>query len=71
MFEIVDEKDLGRYAVIDHFDVIFWDDDSLLECQLIFDNFGGLKTFRGIYDYQENRYLTEEECKHESSVNEH
>ena len=36
MYEIVDEKDLKRFAVITFEDTIFWDSDDVLECQEIF-----------------------------------
>ena len=52
MLEIVDEKDLKRFAVITYEDTIFWDSDDVLECQEIFKTWDGEKSFRGIYDYE-------------------
>ena len=56
--EIVNEKDLKRFAVIDLFDVIFWDSDDVSECYEIYDMFGK-ENFKGIYDYKQQMYLDE------------
>ena len=53
--EIVNEEDLKRYAVIDMFDIIIWDSDSLEVCELFYDP----AYCRGIYDYKENKYIKE------------
>ena len=56
--EIVNEEDLCRFAVIDMFDIILWDSNDVLECYKIYLTWG--KNFcRGIYDYQQNKYLDE------------
>ena len=57
MFEIVDEKDLKRFAVITFEDTIFWDSDDVLECQRIFKTWEG--EMKGIYDYERCMYLDE------------
>ena len=57
--EIVDEKDLKRFAVIDHFDIIIYDSDDVSECYDVYKTLGGEKYFRGIYDYQQEMYLDE------------
>ena len=59
MYEIVDEKDLKRFAVITFEDTIFWDSDDVLECQEIFKTWDGAKSFKGIYDYERCMYLDE------------
>lgn len=59
MYEIVDEKELKRFAVITYEDTIFWDSADILECERIFWSFGGTKTFKGIYDYKQGMYLDE------------
>ena len=59
MYEIVDEKDLKRFAVITFEDTIFWDSDNVLECQEIFKTWDGAKSFKGIYDYERCMYLDE------------
>ena len=56
--EIVEEKDLKRFAVIDLFDVIFWDSDDVNECYDFYDTFGK-ENFKGIYDYKQQMYLDE------------
>lgn len=55
--EIVDEKELKRFAVIDMFDTILYDSDDVMEC-FDFDKMMGGYT-RGVYDYQQNKYLDE------------
>ncbi len=55
--EIVDEKDLKRFAIIDWMDTIFWDSNDVSECYDIYIMFG--KDFKGIYDYQQGMYLDE------------
>ena len=55
--EIVDEKDLKRFAIIDWMDIIFWESNDVLECYNIYVTFG--KDFKGIYDYQQDKYLDE------------
>ena len=57
MYEIVDEKDLKRFAVITFEDTIFWDSDDVLECQRIFKTWEG--EMKGIYDYERSMYLDE------------
>lgn len=57
MYEVVDEKDLKRFAVITFEDTIFWDSDDVLECQKIFKTWEG--EMKGIYDYERNMYLDE------------
>ena len=57
MYEIVDEKDLKRFAVITFEDTIFWDSDDVLECQRIFKTWEG--EMKGIYDYERCMYLDE------------
>ena len=57
MYEIVDEKDLKRFAVITFEDIIFWDSDDVLECQEIFKMWEG--EMKGIYDYERSMYLDE------------
>ena len=57
MYEIVDEKDLKRFAVITFEDTIFWDSDDVLECRRIFKVWEG--QMKGIYDYERNMYLDE------------
>ena len=59
MYEIVDEKDLKRFAIITYEDTIFWDSDDVLECQEIFKIWDGEKSFKGIYDYERYMYLDE------------
>ena len=59
MLEIVDEKDLKRFAIITYEDLIFWDSDDVLECQMIFKTWDGTKSFKGIYDYERCMYLDE------------
>ena len=56
--EIVNEKDLKRFAVIDLFDVIFWDSNDVSECYEIYD-INGKENFKGIYDYKQQMYLDE------------
>ena len=53
--EIVDEKDLKRYAVIDMFDIIIWNSDDYEQCKLFYDT----AYCKGIYDYKENKYIKE------------
>ena len=57
MYEIVDEKNLKRFAVITFEDTIFWDSDDVLECQRIFKTWEG--EMKGIYDYERCMYLDE------------
>lgn len=59
MLEIVDEKEVKRFAVITYEDIIFWDSDDVLECQRIFKTWDGAKSFKGIYDYERCMYLDE------------
>ena len=59
MLEIVDEKDLKRFAIITYEDLIFWDSNDVLECQMIFKTWDGEKSFKGIYDYERCMYLDE------------
>ena len=56
--EIVNEEDLSRFAVIDMFDIILWDSNDVLECYNFYLNWGN-KYCRGVYDYQQNKYLDE------------
>ena len=56
--EIVDEKDLKRFALIDWLDIIFWDSNDVLECCEIRDLWGK-ENFKGIYDNEQNMYLDE------------
>ena len=56
--EIVNEKDLCRFAVIDMLDLILWDSNDVLECYQIYLTWGK-KYCRGIYDYQQSKYLDE------------
>ena len=55
--EIVNEKDLKRFAIIDWMDIIFWDSNNILECYNIYIMFD--KNFKGIYDFKQDRYLDE------------
>ena len=55
--EIVNEKDLKRFAIIDWMDIIFWDSNDILECYNIYVMFD--KNFKGIYDFKQDRYLDE------------
>ena len=57
MYEIVDEKDLKRFAVITHEDTIFWDSADVLECERIYQDLGGCYSFKDIYDYEQCMYL--------------
>lgn len=57
--EIVKEGDLKRFAVIDHFDIIAFDSNSVTEAYSFFCLFGKHDTFRGVYDYQQDMYLDE------------
>lgn len=59
MYEIVDKKDLKRFAIITFEDTIFWDNDDILECQRIYKALGGGNSFKGIYDYKRCMYLDE------------
>lgn len=55
--EIVDEKDLGRFRVIDHFDIIAYDSDNYDEALSFFELCGDYSAFRGIYDGKEQKYI--------------
>lgn len=55
--EIVNEKDLCRFAVITWEDTIFWDSNDVLECQRVF--LSWKEFMKGIYDYEKSRYLDE------------
>ena len=55
--EIVNEEDLCRFAVIDMLDIILYDSNDVIEC-FNFDKMMGGYT-RGVYDYQQNKYLDE------------
>ena len=55
--EIVDEKDLGRFRVIDHFDIITYDSNSFDEALSFFELCGDYSVFRGIYDGREQKYI--------------
>ena len=56
--EIINEEDLCRFAVIDMLDIILWDSDDVLDCYNFYLNIG--KEFcRGVYDFQQNKYLDE------------
>ena len=59
MLETVDEKNLTRFAIITYEDLIFWDSNDVLECQMIFKTWDGTKSFKGIYDYERCMYLDE------------
>lgn len=54
--EFVEEKDLKRFALIDWFDIIFWDSNDVSECCEIMELFGK-ENFKGIYDFYQNMYL--------------
>lgn len=56
--EIVDEKDLKRFAIITWEDTIFWDSNDILECCEIMDVWGK-EMFKGVYDYEQSMYLDE------------
>ena len=56
--EIVDEKDLKRFAIITWEDTIFWESANVLECYEIMDVWGK-EMFKGIYDYEQSMYLDE------------
>ena len=45
-----------RFAVIDWMDCIFWDSDDLLECLQVFHTCGE-EFMRGVYDYEQGKYL--------------
>lgn len=47
-----------RFAIIDLMDCIFFDSNDIEECYEIYHRFGK-SNFRGIYDYQQDRYLDE------------
>lgn len=55
--EIVKEEDLGRFAVIDMFDIILWDSNDVLDCYNFY--LYNKEFCRGVYDYQQNKYLDE------------
>lgn len=57
MYEIINEKDLKRFAVITFEDTIFWESDDVLECLRIFETLEG--EMKGIYDYKRCMYLDE------------
>lgn len=57
--EIINEKDLKRFAVITHLDLIFWDSDDVTECYDAFKSCGGEYCFKGVYDYKQCMYLDE------------
>lgn len=59
MLETVTTAELKRYALITWSDVIMWDADDITECLDTALLFGGLKNFKGIYDYVENVYIDE------------
>ena len=59
MYEIVDEKDLKRFAVITLEDTIFWDSADVIEGLEIYKDFGAGCSFKGIYDYERGMYLDE------------
>lgn len=53
--EIVNDEDLKRFAVIDIFDIILYDSDDVNEC---YEFYSFMKDYcRGVYDYQQNKYL--------------
>ena len=54
--EIVNEEDMCRFAVIDMFDIILWDSNDVGECYDIYLLYGK-EYCRGVYDYQQNKYL--------------
>ena len=56
--EIVDEKDLKRFALIDTLDIIFWDSNNVLDCYEVM-KIWGKEMFKGIYDYEQGKYLDE------------
>ena len=56
--EIVNEKDLKRFALITWEDTIFWDSNNVSECCEIMDIWGK-EMFKGIYDYEQDKYLDE------------
>lgn len=56
--EIVDEKDLKRFTLIDNWDIIFWDSNDLIECLDIM-KIWGKENFKGIYDNEQHMYLDE------------
>lgn len=53
--EIINEKDLKRYAVISWEDIILFDSDDLLSCHFVYMMNEGYT--KGIYDYKINKYL--------------
>lgn len=55
--EIVNEKDLGRFRVIDLLDIIAYDSDNYDEVLSFFELCGDYSTFRGIYDGKEQKYI--------------
>ena len=57
--EIVNEKDLKRFAIITYADTIFWDSDDVTECYEAFKSLGGEDVFKGVYDYKQYMYLDE------------
>lgn len=59
MYEIVDEKDLTRFAIITWEDLIFYDSNDVLDVQEFFRALGGHEVFKGIYDYEQCMYLDE------------
>ena len=55
--ETVDEKDLGRFRVIDLMDIIAYDSDNYDEALSFFELCGDYSAFRGIYDGREQKYI--------------
>ncbi|MBE6645326.1 MAG: hypothetical protein E7612_08130 [Ruminococcaceae bacterium] len=55
--EIVNEKDLGRFRVIDLLDIIAYDSDNYDEVLSFFELCGDYSAFRGIYDGREQKYI--------------
>ena len=58
--EIVQEEDLGRFRVIDMFDIIAYDTDVFDDALSFFEICGDYSTFRGIYDGKEQKYINME-----------
>ena len=56
--EIVKDEDLCRYALIDQFDIIFYDSNDVKELYSMYIDFGK-ENFKGIYDHEQDRYLDE------------
>ena len=55
--EIVRDKDLGRFRVVDLLDIIAFDSNQFDECLSFFELCGDYSCFRGIYDGKLEKYI--------------